>query len=147
MAEEKTKAEAEVTAKDLPSLSKNAEKVLEIVDGMTVLELADLVKVMEDRYGVSAAAPVAVAGIAAPGADATPAEEEKSIFNLELAKVGDDKIAAIKAIREITDLGLMEAKQIVDGTLPAVVKEGVPKEQAEEIKKKFAEAGAEITLK
>ncbi|MCA9375074.1 50S ribosomal protein L7/L12, partial [Candidatus Dojkabacteria bacterium] len=128
MAEEKAKVEE--TSKDLPSLSKNAEKVLEIVDGMTVLELADLVKVMEDKYGVSAAAPVAVAG-AAPAADAAPEEEEKAIYDIELSKVGDDKIAAIKAIREITELGLMEAKQIVDGTLPAVIKEGVPKEQAE----------------
>lgn len=144
MAEEKAKVEE--TSKDLPSLSKNAEKVLEIVDGMTVLELADLVKVMEDKYGVSAAAPVAVAG-AAPAADAAPEEEEKAIYDIELSKVGDDKIAAIKAIREITELGLMEAKQIVDGTLPAVIKEGVPKEQAEEIQKKFADAGAEIDLK
>ena len=128
--------------KTLPELSADGKKVLEIVEKMSVLELADLVKVMEDKFGVSAAAPVAVA--AAP-AEAAPAEEEKTMFDIVLKDGGANKIAAIKVVREITELGLKEAKDLVDGA-PQTVKEGVKKEEAEEIKAKFEEAGATVEL-
>ena len=128
--------------KNLPELSENGKKVLEIVEKMTVLELADLVKVMEDKFGVSAAAPVAVA--AAP-AEAAPAEEEKSMFNIVLKEAGANKIAVIKAVREVTELGLKEAKDLVEAA-PQTVKEGVKKEDAEAIKAKFEEAGAKVEL-
>ena len=132
MAEEKT----------LPELSENGKKVLEIVEKMSVLELADLVKVMEDKFGVSAAAPVAVA--AAP-AEAAPAKEEKTMFNIVLKDGGANKIGAIKVVREITELGLKEAKDLVDKA-PQTVKEGVKKEDAEAIKAKFEEIGATVEL-
>ena len=132
MAEEKT----------LPELSENGKKVLEIVEKMSVLELADLVKVMEDKFGVSAAAPVAVA--AAP-TEAAPAEEEKTMFNIVLKDGGANKIGAIKVVREITELGLKEAKDLVDKA-PQTVKEGVKKEDAEAIKAKFEEIGATVEL-
>jgi len=132
MAEEKT----------LPELSENGKKVLEIVEKMSVLELADLVKVMEDKFGVSAAAPVAVA--AAP-AEAAPAEEEKTMFNIVLKDGGANKIGAIKVVREITELGLKEAKDLVDKA-PQTVKESVKKEDAEAIKAKFEEIGATVEL-
>lgn len=128
--------------KALPELSENGKKVLEIVEKMSVLELADLVKVMEDKFGVSAAAPVAVA--AAP-AEAAPAEEEKTMFNIVLKDGGANKIGAIKVVREITELGLKEAKDLVD-TAPQTVKEDVKKEDAEAIKAKFEEIGATVEL-
>ncbi len=129
-------------AKTLPTLTENAQKVIEMVEKMTVLELADLVKVMEDKFGVSAAAPVAVA--AAP-AEAAPAEEEKSSFNIVLKEAGANKIGVIKVVREITELGLKEAKDLVEAA-PQTVKESVKKEDAEAIKAKFEEAGATVEL-
>lgn len=128
--------------KDLPKLSENAQKVTEMVEKMTVLELADLVKVMEEKFGVSAAAPVAVA---APTAEAAPEEVEKSVFNIVLKDAGSNKIGVIKVVREITELGLKEAKDLVEAA-PKVVKEGVKKEDAEAIKAKFEEAGAKVEL-
>jgi len=128
--------------KDLPKLTENAQKVIEMVEKMTVLELADLVKVMEDKFGVSAAAPVAVA---APAAEAAPEEVEKSVFNIVLKDAGANKIGVIKVVREITELGLKEAKDLVEAA-PKVVKEGVKKEDAEAIKAKFEEAGAKVEL-
>lgn len=129
-------------AKTLPELSENGNKVLEIVEKMSVLELADLVKVMEDKFGVSAAAPVAVA--AAPAEAAAPVEE-KTMFNIVLKDAGANKIGVIKVVREITELGLKEAKDLVDGA-PQTVKEGVKKEDAEAMKAKFEEAGATVEL-
>ena len=129
--------------KTLPELSENGKKVLEIVEKMTVLELADLVKVMEDKFGVSAAAPVAVAAVAAAPAEAA---EEKTMFNIVLKDAGAQKISVIKVVREITELGLKEAKDMVDAA-PQTVKEGVKKEDAEAIKAKFEEAGATVELK
>lgn len=129
-------------AKTLPELSENGNKVLEIVEKMSVLELADLVKVMEDKFGVSAAAPVAVA--AAPAEAAAPTEE-KTMFNIILKDAGANKIGVIKVVREITELGLKEAKDLVDGA-PQTVKEGVKKEDAEAMKAKFEEAGATVEL-
>ncbi len=127
--------------KTLPELSANATKVLEMVEKMTVLELADLVANMEEKFGVSAAAPMAVA--AAPVA----AEEvvEKSTFNIVLKDGGANKINAIKAVREITELGLKEAKDLVD-TAPQTIKEEVQKEDAEAMKAKLEEAGATVEL-
>ncbi|OGB75401.1 50S ribosomal protein L7/L12 [candidate division Kazan bacterium RIFCSPHIGHO2_01_FULL_49_10] len=111
---------------------------------MSVLELAELVKVMEDKFGVSAAAPVAM--IAAGGAAvAGPAAEEKTEFNINVTSAGSNKIGVIKAIREVTTLGLKEAKDMTDA-LPKVIKEGVKKAEAEEIKKKLEEAGATVEL-
>ena len=128
--------------KDLPKLTENAQKVIEMVEKMTVLELADLVKVMEDKFGVSAAAPVAVA---APAVEAAPEEVEKSVFNIVLKDAGANKIGVIKVVREITELGLKEAKDLVEAA-PKVVKEGVKKEDAEAMKAKFEEAGAKVEL-
>jgi large subunit ribosomal protein L7/L12 len=142
---EKTKKEESTTEeqKDLPELSKNGEKVLELVEGMTVLEMADLVKVMEDKFGVSAAAPVAAA--AAPTGGAEEEKEEKSAYDIELKDAGDSKIDVIKVVKEITGEGLMEAKKMAEegGT----IKEGVPTEEAEELKSKLEEAGATVELK
>ena len=120
------------------------EQIIEAIKGMTVLELNELVKAAEEEFGVSAAAPVAVA--AAPGAAAAPAEEEKTEFDVVLAAVGDQKIKVIKVVREITGLGLKEAKDLVDGA-PKTVKDAVSKEEAEEMKTKLTEVGATIELK
>jgi len=116
--------------------------IVDEVEKMSVLDLSELVKVLEDRFGVSAAAPVA---IAAAGAGAAAAEE-KSEFNVELAEAGTNKIAVIKVVREITGLGLKEAKDMVDAA-PKVIKEGVAKAAAEEAKKKIEEAGGKANLK
>jgi large subunit ribosomal protein L7/L12 len=124
-------------------LSDNAQKVLEMVEKMTVLELADLVKVMEEKFGVSAAAPVAVAAAPVAAADV----EEQSVFSLVLKDAGANKINVIKAVREITELGLKEAKDLVDAGAGSVIKEGLAKADAEAAKKKFEEAGATVELK
>ena len=120
-------------------------KMLEEVKSMTVVELNDFVKMLEEEFGVSAAA-MAVAAPAAGGAAVAPAEEEKTEFNLVLKEVGGNKIAVIKVAREITGLGLSEAKALVDGA-PSTIKEAMPKEAAEEALKKFQEAGATAELK
>ena len=119
------------------------EEIMQAIEEMTVLELSELVKAMEEKFGVSAAAPVAVA--AAPAAGAAAAEE-KSEFDVVLASAGDKKINVIKVVREITGLGLKEAKALVDGA-PAPVKEGASKEDAEALKAKLEEAGATVELK
>lgn len=129
---------------DLPELSKNAEKVMEMVEKMTVLELADLVKNLEEKFGVSAAAPVAVAAAGNGGGEA--AAEEKTSFDIELTDAGSNKIAVIKAVRDVTGLGLGEAKAAAESA-PKILKEGVKKDEANEIKAKFEEAGAKVTLK
>lgn len=129
---------------DTSKLSDTANKVLDQVSEMTVLELAELVKVMEDKFGVSAApAAVAVAGGSAASGDA--GAEEKSAYNINLVSSGSTKISVIKAVREVTELGLKEAKDLVDAA-PKIVKESVKKEEAEEIKKKLEEAGATVEL-
>ena len=123
------------------------EKLAEELSALTVLEAAELSKMLEEKWGVSAAAPVAVA--AAPGAaggDAGAAEEEKDSFDVVLAAAGDKKINVIKEVRAITGLGLKEAKDLVEGA-PKPVKEGVAKDEAEELKKKLEEAGATVELK
>ncbi len=125
--------------------SEKTLKFIEEIKNMTVLELAELVKAIEEEFGVTAAAPVAVAGPAAAGAAAAPAEEQTE-FNVVLAEVGAEKIKVIKVVREVTGLGLKEAKDLVDGA-PKPVKEGVSKQEAEEIAAKFAETGAKIEIK
>lgn len=120
------------------------EDILEAVSKMSVMDVVELIKSMEDKFGVSAAQ-VAVAAPAA-GAGAEAAKEEKTEFNVILAKIGDNKINVIKAVREITGLGLKEAKDLVEAA-PKAVKEGVAKPQAEEIKKKLEEAGATVEIK
>ncbi len=113
------------------------------IETMSVLDLSELVKILEDKFGVSAAAPMMA--MAAPGA-AAPAAEEKSAFDVEITESGANKISVIKAVREITQLGLKEAKDLVDAA-PKVIKEGASKEEAETMKKKLEEAGAKVTLK
>ncbi len=131
--------------KNLPELSKDAQQIMDLVKKLPVLELANLVKNMEEEFGVSAAAPVAmVAGGAAAGGDAGAAE--KSTFDVVLESAGPAKIGVIKAVKELLGLGLKEAKDIVDGA-PKAVKEGVSKEEAEEIKAKLVEAGASVEIK
>lgn len=122
------------------------DQLIEEISSMTVLEMAELVKALEEKFGVSAAAPVAVAaaGVAAPAAGA--ATEEKTEFSVVLSAAGANKIAVIKAVREITGLGLKEAKDLVDGA-PKTVKENVAKADAEEMKKKLSAAGATVELK
>ena len=125
--------------------SEKVTKLIEDVKALTVLELSDLVKALEEEFGVSAAAPVAVAAAPAAGG-AAPAAEEKTEFDVVLAEVGPEKVKVIKAVREITGLGLVDAKALVDGA-PKAVKEGISKEDAEAAKAKLEEAGAKVELK
>lgn len=142
MAEE-TKKEKKV---EVPEKFK---KMVEEIEKMSVADLAELVKVLEDKFGVSAAAPVVVAAAPATGGEAAAPAEEKSSFNIELTSVGDKKIEVIKAVRDITQKGLKEAKDLVDAVASGaqMVKENAKKEEAEAIKKQFEAAGAKIELK
>ena len=119
------------------------QEIIEVIKGLTVLELNDLVKACEEEFGVSAAAGVVVA---AAGADGAAAAEEKDSFNVELTEVGPNKVKVIKVVRELTGLGLKEAKDAVDGA-PKVIKEDATKEEAEEAKTKLEAEGAKVTLK
>lgn len=123
----------------------NKDQLIEAISSMTVLEISELVKALEEKFGVSAAAPMAAAAAPAAGG-AAPAAEEKTEFNVVLTGAGANKIGVIKVVREITALGLKEAKDLVDGA-PKTVKENVAKAQAEEMKKKLVEAGATVELK
>ena len=124
----------------------NREELISAIESMTVLELADLVKALEEKFGVSAAAPVAVAAAAAPAA-ASEAAEEKTEFDVVLKDAGAEKIKVIKVVREVVSgLGLKEAKEIVESA-PKTLKEAVSKEEAEQIKAKFAEVGAKVEIK
>src|SRR5690554_4750472 len=124
----------------------NKQEILDAIKNMTVLELSELVKALEEEFGVSAAAPVAVAAAPAAGGAAAAAEEEKTEFDAVLTDVGSQKIKVIKAVREVTGLGLKEAKDLVEAA-PKAVKEGVSKEDAESIVAKFEEVGAKIEVK
>lgn len=137
--QEETKEEAKV---EVPAKFKS---LVEDVEKLTVMELAELVKVLEDKFGVSAQAPVAVAGAAPAGGDVAAAEEQTS-FNVELTAAGENKISVIKVVREVTEKGLKDAKDMVDAA-PTVIKEGADKAEAEEIKKKVEEAGGTAVLK
>lgn len=119
------------------------QEFIDAIKGMTVLELNDLVKACEEEFGVSASAGVVMS---VPGAGGAAPEEEKTEFNVELTEIGSEKVKVIKVVREVTGLGLKEAKDTVDGA-PKVIKEGASKEEAEEIKKKLEEVGAKVTLK
>lgn len=119
--------------------------LVEQIEKLSVLDLAELVKVLEDKFGVSAAAP-AMMMAAAPAAEGAAAGEEKSSFNVELTSAGGNKIAVIKVVREVTGVGLKDAKDMVDAA-PKMIKEGATKEEAEDLKKKLEEAGAQVTLK
>lgn len=121
------------------------EEVISFIEKMTVLELAELVKELEEKFGVSAAAPVAVAAAAGPAAAAEPAEEQTE-FDVILKACGPNKINVIKVVRVLTSLGLKEAKDLVDGA-PGVVKNGVSKQEADDAKKQLVEAGAEVEIK
>ena len=134
-------AEATVTKAEVPEKFKT---LVDQIEKLSVLELSELVKVLEEKFGVSAAAPMMMA--AAPAAGGAAAAEEKTAFDVELVAAGDAKINVIKAVREATGLGLKEAKDIVDAA-PKMLKEGVDKAAAEEMKKKLEEAGAKVTLK
>jgi large subunit ribosomal protein L7/L12 len=123
-------------------MSNNLENIAETLSSLTVLELSELSKMLEEKWGVSAAAAVAVA---APAADGAAAAEEKTDFNIVLKSFGDNKISVIKEVRGVTGLGLKEAKELVEGA-PKTLKEGVAKEEAEEIKKKLEAAGATVEL-
>jgi len=140
MAEEEVKTEE--TKTEIPA--KFADLVKQI-ESLSVLDLSELVKVLEGHFGVSAAAPMAVAAAPAAGGAEAGAEEEKSAYTVTLASAGDSKINVIKAVREITGLGLAESKALVDGA-PKPVKENAPKAEAEEAKKKLEEAGATVEL-
>ncbi len=122
------------------------DKLAEELSSLTVIEAAELAKMLEEKWGVSAAAPVAVAGAAPAGGGDAPAAEEQDSFDVVLAAAGDKKINVIKEVRAITGLGLKEAKDLVEGA-PKPVKEGVDKEEAETLKKKLEEAGATVELK
>ena len=123
--------------------SEKITALIEEVKALTVLELSELVHALEDEFGVSAAAPVAVAAAAAPAAEAAA---EKTEFDVVLASFGDEKIKVIKAVREITGLGLADAKAVVEAA-PKAIKEGISKDEAEELKKKLEEVGAKVELK
>jgi len=138
------KAEAEQTEK--PAVEGKMAEFIDWIEGISVLELSKLVKALEDRLGVSAAAPVAVAAVAGGEGGAQTAAEEQTEFSVVLASVGGQKIAVIKEVRAITGLGLKDSKDLVEGA-PKPVKEGVSKEEAEEIKKKLEGAGATAEIK
>lgn len=126
-------------------MSEKVTNLIEEIKVLTVLELSELVKALEEEFGVSAAAPMAVAAAPAAAADAEPVEE-KTEFDVILKEIGAEKIKVIKVVREVTGLGLKEAKEVVDNA-PKAIKEGISKEQAEELKAKLTEAGAEVELK
>lgn len=126
--------------------SEKVAEIIETIGGLTVLELADLVKALEDKFGVSAAAPVMMAGGAVAAGGGEDAAEEKDSFDVILSGAGDKKIQVIKAVREITSLGLKEAKAMVDEA-PKAVKEGVSKDEAEDIQNRLQEAGATVEIK
>jgi large subunit ribosomal protein L7/L12 len=122
------------------------EDILDAISNMTVMEIVDLVKMMEDKFGVTAAAPVAMAAAGGGAAAAAPVVEEKTEFTVTMTSFGANKVGVIKVIREITGLGLKEAKDLVEG-VPSVVKDSVPKADADSIKKKLEEAGAAAEIK
>ncbi len=140
-----TEEKKEETKTEVP---KKFEKLVQEIEKMSVLELSELVKVLEEKFGVSAQAPAAAAPAQADEEAGSPAEE-KSSFNVELQGIGDKKIEVIKVVRDVMEKGLKEAKDLVDAAVsaPQMIKEGVGKEEAEEMKKKFEEAGAKVELK
>jgi len=143
MTEEKDTKKQEEEKVEVP---KKFKSLVEEIEKMSVLDLSELVKILEEKFGVSAQAPVAMASAPGAGAEAAEAEEEKTSFDVELTASGDNKIGVIKALREFIQLGLKETKDLVDAA-PKVVKEGVDKEEGEKMKKAIEEAGGKATLK
>ena len=141
--EKKEETKEEKTEVEVP---KKFKSLVEEIEKMSVLDLAELVEILEDKFGVSAAAPIAVAGAVAGDAGADAGADEKSEYDVELISAGDSKINVIKAVKTITDAGLKDAKDMVDAA-PKVIKEKVAKEEAEEMKKTLEEAGATVELK
>jgi large subunit ribosomal protein L7/L12 len=127
-------------------MAASKEEILDAISNMTVMEIVDLVKMMEDKFGVTAAAPVAMAAVAGGAAAAAPVVEEQTEFTVTMTSFGANKVGVIKVIREITGLGLKEAKDLVEG-VPSLVKESIPKADADAIKKKLEEAGAAAEIK
>jgi large subunit ribosomal protein L7/L12 len=127
-------------------MAASKEEILDAISNMTVMEIVDLVKMMEDKFGVTAAAPVAMAAVGGAAAAAAPAAEEQTEFTVTMTSFGANKVGVIKVIREITGLGLKEAKDLVEG-VPSLVKESIPKADAEALKKKLEEAGAAAEIK
>jgi large subunit ribosomal protein L7/L12 len=140
------KAESPAKEEKAAETTSNVDQVIGIIEKMSVLELAELSKNLQDKFGVSAAVPVAQAAVAVGGAEAAAPAEEKTEFSVVLAAIGDKKIQVIKVVRELTGLGLKEAKDLVDGA-PNPVKEDVSKDEAEKIKAKLTEVGATVELK
>lgn len=143
---EETPAKEEKADKKEVEIPKKFKSLVEEIEKMSVLELSELVQILEDKFGVSAAAPMAVAAVAPGASEGGEVAEEKSDFNVELTEAGGQKIQVIKAVKEITGKGLKDSKDMVDKA-PTVIKENAPKEEAEELKKKLEEAGASVTLK
>jgi len=127
-------------------MAASKEEILDAISNMSVMEVVDLVKMMEDKFGVTAAAPVAMAAVGGAAAAAAPVVEEQTEFTVNMTSFGANKVGVIKVIREITGLGLKEAKDLVEG-VPSVVKDGIPKADADAIKKKLDDAGAAAEIK
>ena len=147
---EKTKKAAPEGEPKEPNVPEKFKKLVEEIEKLSVLDLSELVKVLEKKFGVSAQTPVAVSQITTPvSTETTAGKEEKTVFNIELTTVGEKKIEVIKVVRDAAGKGLKEAKDLVDAaaTSPQIVKENVKKEEAEELKKKFEAAGATVELK
>jgi len=143
MTDEKVEAKEETKEVEVP---KKFQELVKTIEELSVLELSELVSVLEDKFGVSAAAPMAIAAGPAAAGDGAGAAEEKSSYNVELTGIGEQKIAVIKAVRAATDMGLKDAKDLVEKA-PTTIKENVPKEEAEELKQKIEEAGGSVELK
>jgi large subunit ribosomal protein L7/L12 len=143
---EAKKAESAAKEEKASAGTSTVNQVIEIIEKMSVLELAELSKSLQDKFGVSAAAPVAQVAVPAGGGEAAAPTEEQTEFTAVLSAVGDKKIQVIKVVRELTGLGLKEAKDLVDGA-PKPVKEGVPKEEADKVKAKLTEVGASVEIK
>jgi large subunit ribosomal protein L7/L12 len=136
----------EIMSEAVKLSSSNAQTAMEAIERLTLIEMAELVKALEDRFGVTAAAPMAFAAMPGAGAGAAAVVEEKTEFDVILAAAGAEKIKVIKVVRELTGLGLKEAKDLVEGA-PKPVKEGINKAEAEEVKKKLSEVGATVEIK
>ena len=143
--QEEQAQESTSTEEEEVEVPEKFQSLVSQIEQMSVLDLSELVKILEKKFGVSAAAPVAAAG-AAPAEGGGEAQEEKTEFDVELTDVGDNKIGVIKAVRGVTDMGLKDAKELVEG-VPKVIKEGVKKEEADDMKSQLEEAGATVTLK
>lgn len=146
MSEEKTTTEEAVEEKKEVEVPEKFKSLVTEIEKMSVLDLAELVKILEEKFGVSAAAPAMMMAGGAAAGGAEDAAEEKDSFDIEITDAGASKIGVIKAVRAITEMGLKDAKDLVDAA-PKMIKEGVKKEEAEEIKKQLEEAGAKVTLK